>query len=310
MRARTDHSSRVAAGLAGVPGRRATLRGPRRAGRHPGRGRLRPPSDRGSRPCSTRPRAARIAGSSSRSSPHRLLADRRRSAMQRVRPGAVGRGSRRADRHLRRRRGANRRRHRRYARRRHARQQPWPRPSTSWRGWTISLPALVRIARSEDVVITLGAGSIGAVPERLVDVEAGGIGLHPRDVRESSCRAFRSAISPRARSSRRGGAGYWRPVVMPLRAVDAGGAARPLRHRDARGSSVVAHARVLQIDHIVVRGNERLSKGEVLAVLERVAGRKPDVDRSRSRGAARLCWRPRGIRDAALRRSLPSIPSK
>ena len=71
-----------------------------------------------------------------------------------------------------------------------------------------------------------------------------------------------------------------------------------------RGSSVVAHARVLQIDRIVVRGNERLSKGEVLAVLSGLRGESlvwTDLNAWRRRLLASP-W----VRDAALRRSLPS----
>jgi cell division septal protein FtsQ len=71
-----------------------------------------------------------------------------------------------------------------------------------------------------------------------------------------------------------------------------------------RGSSVVAHARVLQIDRIVVRGNERLSRGEVLAVLSGLQGESlvwADLDAWRRRLLASP-W----VRDAALRRSLPS----
>jgi cell division protein FtsQ len=71
-----------------------------------------------------------------------------------------------------------------------------------------------------------------------------------------------------------------------------------------RGSSVVAHARVLQVDRIIVRGNDRLSKGEVLAVLSGLRGESlvwTDLDRWRRRLMASP-W----VRDAALRRSLPS----
>ena len=71
-----------------------------------------------------------------------------------------------------------------------------------------------------------------------------------------------------------------------------------------RVSIVAAHAHVLQVDRIVVRGNERLSKGEVLAVLNGLRGESlvwTDLDRWR----ARLLTSP-WVRDAALRRSLPS----
>jgi cell division protein FtsQ len=71
-----------------------------------------------------------------------------------------------------------------------------------------------------------------------------------------------------------------------------------------RMSAVAAQAHVLQIDRIAIRGNERLSKGEVLAMLEGLRGQSLvwtdlDVWRRRLLGSA---W----IRDASLRRSLPS----
>ena len=71
-----------------------------------------------------------------------------------------------------------------------------------------------------------------------------------------------------------------------------------------RAPSIVAYARVLQIDSIVVRGNERLSKGEVLAVLTGLRGESllwTDLEAWRQRLLASP-W----VRDAALRRSLPS----
>src|SRR5258708_23028251 len=71
-----------------------------------------------------------------------------------------------------------------------------------------------------------------------------------------------------------------------------------------RGATVVTHARMLQIDHIDVSGNDRLSKGEVMAVLDGLRGESlmwTDLDAWRNRLLASPC-----VRDAALRRSLPS----
>jgi cell division protein FtsQ len=71
-----------------------------------------------------------------------------------------------------------------------------------------------------------------------------------------------------------------------------------------RGSSLAATAGLLRVDHIIVRGNERLSKGEVLAVLNGLRGESLlgiDLDRWRTRLLASP-W----VRDAAVRRSLPS----
>ena len=71
-----------------------------------------------------------------------------------------------------------------------------------------------------------------------------------------------------------------------------------------RGRSAVAQGGMLQVDRIVVRGNQRLSKGEVLAVLNGLRGESlfgADLDLWRRRLMASP-W----VRDAALRRSLPS----
>jgi cell division protein FtsQ len=71
-----------------------------------------------------------------------------------------------------------------------------------------------------------------------------------------------------------------------------------------RTSTLAAHAHVLEVEKIVVRGNERLSKGEVLAVLNGLRGENlmwTDLDVWRKRLLASP-W----VRDAALRRSLPS----
>ena len=66
----------------------------------------------------------------------------------------------------------------------------------------------------------------------------------------------------------------------------------------------LAHSGVLQVDRIAVHGNERLSKGEVMAMLEGLRGESlfgTDLDVWRHRLMASP-W----VRDAALRRSLPS----
>jgi len=94
----------------------------------------------------------------------------------------------------------------------------------------------------------------------------------------------------------------WRRIARPL--VRYGLTGLALIYGAYRGSSVVAHARVLQIDRIVVRGNERLSNGEVLAVLSGLRGESlvwTDLNVWRRRLLASP-W----VRDAALRRSLPS----
>jgi cell division protein FtsQ len=72
----------------------------------------------------------------------------------------------------------------------------------------------------------------------------------------------------------------------------------------ARGRTVMAQLGVLQVDRVAVHGNQRLSKGEVLAMLNGLRGESlfwADLDAWR----ARLMSSP-WVRDAALRRSLPS----
>ncbi len=71
-----------------------------------------------------------------------------------------------------------------------------------------------------------------------------------------------------------------------------------------RIASVVTHARVLQVDRIVVHGNERLSKNDVAGLLSGLRGTSlvwADLDLWRKRLLA-SSW----VRDASLRRSLPS----
>ena len=95
---------------------------------------------------------------------------------------------------------------------------------------------------------------------------------------------------------------HWRALARPL--VGYGALALTLGYGVQRASRIAAEAHVLQVDRIIVRGNERLSKGEVLAVLNGLRGESlvwTDLDRWRKRLLASP-W----VRDAALRRSLPS----
>jgi cell division protein FtsQ len=71
-----------------------------------------------------------------------------------------------------------------------------------------------------------------------------------------------------------------------------------------RGALVVVQAHVLKVDRILVSGNERLSKDDVIAVLNGLRGESllfTNLDAWRKRLMA-SSW----VRDAALRRSLPS----
>ena len=110
-------------------------------------------------------------------------------------------------------------------------------------------------------------------------------------------RHFRRAHVKPARKRRK-----WSSLVRP--AIRYGLTTLVLLLAAYYGTSVVADAHVLQVDRIVVHGNERLSKGEILAVLNGLKGESllwTDLSGWR----LRLMSSP-WVRDAALRRSLPS----
>jgi len=110
-------------------------------------------------------------------------------------------------------------------------------------------------------------------------------------------RRFRRARAKPARRHR-----TLRGLIKPL--VRYGLVAPLLLYGIYRGTNLVAKARVLQIDRIIVGGNDRLSRGEVLAVLDGLRGESlvwTDLGAWRRR----LMVSP-WVRDAALRRSLPS----
>jgi cell division protein FtsQ len=96
--------------------------------------------------------------------------------------------------------------------------------------------------------------------------------------------------------------GPWRLLVRPL--IRYGLVTLAAVYAAYRVAAVAGHARVLRIDHIVVRGNQRLSSGEVIAVLNGLRGQ--NIVR-----ADLTAWRRRllsspWVRDAVLRRLLPS----
>jgi cell division protein FtsQ len=95
---------------------------------------------------------------------------------------------------------------------------------------------------------------------------------------------------------------HWRAIAMPIARYAVVGLI--VVYGISRLTSIAAHAHVLQIDRIVVHGNDRLSRGEVLAVLTGLRGESlvwADLDVWRRRLLASP-W----VRDAALRRTLPS----
>ncbi len=94
----------------------------------------------------------------------------------------------------------------------------------------------------------------------------------------------------------------WRTFVRPV--VKAVAVAAVVVYGAYRASMIVSHAEMLQVSRIVVHGNERLSQGDVVGLLNGLRGESllwTDLDAWRQRLLASP-W----VRDAALRRSLPS----
>lgn len=94
----------------------------------------------------------------------------------------------------------------------------------------------------------------------------------------------------------------WKSMIWPvvLTMLVAGGAGFAM----FKARTLMAGVGLLQVEHIVVHGNERLSKGEVLGMLEGLRGESlfgADLDVWRRKLLASP-W----VKDAALRRSLPS----
>jgi cell division septal protein FtsQ len=110
-------------------------------------------------------------------------------------------------------------------------------------------------------------------------------------------RRFRRAHVKPARRRGRWRAGLMRVTKVVLVGIAAG-------YGLYRSGSAVADARVLEIDRVVVRGNARLSEGEVVAMLDGLRGENlvlTDLATWRRRLLASP-W----VREVALRRALPS----
>lgn len=108
-------------------------------------------------------------------------------------------------------------------------------------------------------------------------------------------RFLRAQVKPGRRHS---------PWAVRLRVARNAVAALLLLALGGRGGVLLMHSRLLQVNRVVISGNQRLSNGEVLALMDGLAGRNilaVDLDEWRRR--VRACpW----VEDATLRRSLPT----
>ena len=165
--------------------------------------------------------------------------------------------------------------------------------------------AVAAVARPNDLVITLGAGSIGSMPDRIL--EALEIPA-PKPEAKSHERqgARREELPPREgppRRQERGGGGRaarW----LPWRIGRWGVALVVVVYAGYRGTNLVLQASGLQVRRITVHGNVRLSSGEVQAIVDGLRGSNIlTVDLPGYR--RRLMGSP-WVADVALRRVLPS----
>ena len=159
---------------------------------------------------------------------------------------------------------------------------------------------LARLALPGDLIVLLGAGSIGSLAGAVLTA----LGLHRRrgaeplmPVTAPADKRFRRAHMKPAR--KRSGWRFWRWRTAV--AVATVGLAFYAAHRAV---AIVEGLEVFHIERIVVRGNQRLSNGEVLALLQGLRGRSilsVDLEEWR-RALLKSPW----VADAALRRTLPS----
>lgn len=96
--------------------------------------------------------------------------------------------------------------------------------------------------------------------------------------------------------------GFWRRLLRPL--VIVGLLVAGALYLSARGREILWHARVLQIDEIVVQGNTRLSAAQIRELLGGMVGQ--NIVWADLSGWRRHLEMSPWIRTAALRRTLPS----
>ena len=131
--------------------------------------------------------------------------------------------------------------------------------------------AVAALARPGDLVLTMGAGSIGGVAtgrrggaDGAVRAQGGGVAMPP--VAAPADKRFRRAhVKPSGkRRSRLRGAWIAARVVVGLTMV---------AYAAWRGAALVATAGSLSVANLAVFGNQRLSTGEVLSLLDGLRGR-------------------------------------
>ena len=153
-----------------------------------------------------------------------------------------------------------------------------------------------------DLVITLGAGSIGGVASRVV-ARARAPAAARRACADAAVAApadkrFRRAHVKPARKRK---VSAWHDAGASRRLAAVLGVAL---YGGWRGTALSSGAPALQVSRVTVRGNERLSTGEVLAIVDGLRGRNiltVELDEWQQRLLASP-W----VEDATLRRMLPS----
>ena len=159
----------------------------------------------------------------------------------------------------------------------------------------MSMSELLRIVRPGDAVVTLGAGSIGTLPKRLMQALAGARGRVMTPVAAPADKRFRrSRVSP-ARKRR------WRPSWWTVARV--GAACLVVGFALYHTISFALASEALTVTRITVQGNQRMSRGEVLGLLDGLSGTSivmTDLEGWRQK----LLTSP-WVADASIRRMFP-----
>ena len=156
------------------------------------------------------------------------------------------------------------------------------------------------MARPGDLVITLGAGSIGGTGERILEAirhrrtqpASRAVGERAMSVKAPAEKNFRRA---RARTSRRGAGGCARSSHGASRA-DCSSSCSSSAGGLSGGAACCYRSSLFRVNHVRVHGNVRVSSGEVQAIVARSPGHPHPHRRSRqvARRAARVTVARRG----------------
>jgi hypothetical protein len=159
--------------------------------------------------------------------------------------------------------------------------------------------AVAATARPNDLVITLGAGSIGSMRDRMLEALSGPAGVGDERQGPGGKNFRRARVRPGVKKGARS------RLAGGCRGGPAGGRRRHRRAYSAyRGTDLVLHASALQVRRISVHGNVRISSGEVQSIVHGLRG--SNILTADLPGYRRRLMQSPWVADVAMRRVLPS----